>query len=174
MALPNSYKARIVANLPPEYRDMYAAGGISDDQLLAYADRVGIVAPPDFENVQTKVGGTEQKAAPPKTPSLIDDLGAAISQVRTSASAGLDRSIGANKFSGTDVPQTQGNPFFPEQPVAPSAINRGLGGYLSTRSTSDGSKAGLRMTSPNSASDGSRLVLSAVKPTTVRSSDAPL
>lgn len=144
MALPNSYKARIVANLPPEYRDMYAAGGISDDQLLAYADRVGIVAPPDFENVQTKVGGTEQKAAPPKAPSLIDDLGAAISQVRTSASAGLDRSIGANKFSGTDVPQTQGNPFFPEQPVAPSAIDRGLGGYLSSVSEQEKEAARLR------------------------------
>ena len=103
MALPNSYKARIVANLPPEYRDMYAAGGISDDQLLAYADRVGITAPPDFGNVKETSGSTEAPVATPQRPSALDDARAAGSRIAESAVGGYKTSVGAAQFAGADT-----------------------------------------------------------------------
>ena len=131
MALPNSYKARIVANLPPEYRDMYAAGGISDDQLLAYADRVGITAPPDFGNVKETSGSTEAPAATPRRPSALDDARAAGNRIAGSASAGWDRSVGAAKFTAGDMEQQAArNPFNPEQELQPSVIDKTLGGLL--------------------------------------------
>ena len=103
MALPNSYKARIVANLPPEYREMYAAGGISDDQLLAYADRVGITAPPDFGNVKETSGSTEAPVATPRRPSALDDARAAGSRIAESAAGGYKTSVGAAQFAGADT-----------------------------------------------------------------------